>query len=316
MDKVFEFVNMYNKPIKAVILILFGFVTVKLIGIIFRKMKAKKGNSIQMSFIRSLLQALVIIFVVIGVGSMSEVMQSFANTILMSSSLIVVVMGFVFQEGLSNLIHGFIITLFKPFNVGDRIEVTIDGEKLTGYVESLSLRHTIVRNIIDNAECIIPNSVMDKATVRNLTTENKINRYPLKVSIPYAVAKDAQKYALAKQIVADAISSNKHTVNARKDKKEPLFIKVDLAESSVLLSCFVQTNTAEENFIACSEISEDIIRKFSENDIDFAFNHMELSGAVSMLPASMPVETVNTVKAPSKAPVAEKPSSPSDKKRR
>ena len=283
MDKFLDFIKNedYRHAIIAVLLIILGLLIVKVIGLIFKHMKVKKGNSIQMSFIKGLLQAAVIIVVVIGVGSMSKTLQSFANTILMSSSLIVVVLGFVFQEGLSNIIHGFIITLFKPFNVGDRIEVGVDGEKLTGYVETMSLRHTVVRNIIDNAECIIPNSVMDKATVRNLTTVNKMNRYPLKVAIPYAVAKDQEKYQLAKDILSAAILANTHTVRKPK-QKDPLFIKVDLGESSVNLTCFVETNTAEENFVACSEISEEIIRKFSENNIDFAFNHMELSGTVNM----------------------------------
>lgn len=288
MDKFLDFIKNedYRHAIIAVLLIILGLLIVKVIGLIFKHMKVKKGNSIQMSFIKGLLQAAVIIVVVIGVGSMSKTLQSFANTILMSSSLIVVVLGFVFQEGLSNIIHGFIITLFKPFNVGDRIEVGVDGEKLTGYVETMSLRHTVVRNIIDNAECIIPNSVMDKATVRNLTTVNKMNRYPLKVAIPYAVAKDQEKYQLAKDIVSAAILANTHTVRKPK-QKEPLFIKVDLGESSVNLTCFVETNTAEENFVACSEISEEIIRKFSENNIDFAFNHMELSGTVNMAEAQV-----------------------------
>lgn len=288
MDKFLDFIKNedYRHAIIAVLLIILGLLIVKVIGLIFKHMKVKKGNSIQMSFIKGLLQAAVIIVVVIGVGSMSKTLQSFANTILMSSSLIVVVLGFVFQEGLSNIIHGFIITLFKPFNVGDRIEVGVDGEKLTGYVETMSLRHTVVRNIIDNAECIIPNSVMDKATVRNLTTVNKMNRYPLKVAIPYAVAKDQEKYQLAKDILSAAILANTHTVRKPK-QKDPLFIKVDLGESSVNLTCFVETNTAEENFVACSEISEEIIRKFSENNIDFAFNHMELSGTVNMAEAQV-----------------------------
>ena len=285
MDKFLKFTEDYSDPIMAVLIIILGFLVVKIIGQIFKHMKAKKGNSIQLSFIKGLLQAAVIIVTVIWVGSMLPGMQTFANTILMSSSLIVVVLGFVFQEGLSNIIHGFIITLFKPFNVGDRIEVAVDGEKLTGYVETLSLRHTVVRNIIDNAECIIPNSVMDKATVRNLTTINKINRYPLKVAIPYAVARDQKKYQLAKEIMSAAILANTHTVNKKPQADGNLFIKVDLGESAVNLSCFVETNTAEDNFVACSEISEEIIRKFSESNIDFAFNHLELSGSVSMAQA-------------------------------
>ena len=305
MDKIMDLFKNddFTNALTAILLVVLGILVVKFIGLVFKHMKVKKGNSIQMSFIKGILQAAVIVFVVIAVGSRSKTLQSFANTILMSSSLIVVVLGFVFQEGLSNIIHGFIITLFKPFNVGDRIEVGVDGEKLTGYVETMSLRHTVVRNIIDNAECIIPNSVMDKATVRNLTTVNKMNRYPLKVAIPYAVARDEEKYRLAKTIVSEAILANTHTVDKRAEKEEPLFIKVDLGDSAVNLTCFVETNTAEENFVACSEINEEIIRKFSENNIDFAFNHMELSGKINMAEVQAPAPEPAPAPAPAPAPV-------------
>lgn len=131
----------------------------------------------------------------------------------MSSSLLVVVLGFVFQEGLSNIIHGFIITVFKPFDIGNRVEITVNGEHISGYVKSMTLRHTVVVSIIDNAEYTIPNSQLDNANIKNLTTQDMPNRFPLTVSITYEDAQDTEKLQRAKKIFSNLVLENERTIN-------------------------------------------------------------------------------------------------------
>ena len=107
-----------NKFILAAIYIIACMVVNKIINLFFNAKKKRLGKeSIKGSFTKGALKALVIIVTVIQVASLSNTLSRFSNTILMSSSLLVVVLGFVFQEGLSNIIHGFIITLFKPFEI-------------------------------------------------------------------------------------------------------------------------------------------------------------------------------------------------------
>jgi 5'-3' exonuclease len=72
-------------------------------------------------------------------------------------------------------------------------------------------------------------------------------------------------------------------VDVRDDKNEDLFIKVDLAESAVTLTCFINTKTAEDNYIACSEIKEALLEKYHEAGISFAYNHLELKGGLRIL---------------------------------
>ena len=280
-----DFINelFQNKLFVSLVYTLAGIILFKIIDLVYKLFHIKKESTIKGTFVKGLFKALVVVFTVIQIASLSNVLSKFANTILMSSSLVVVVIGFIFQEGLSNIVHGTIIALFKPFDIGDRVEVVVAGEKISGYIKSMTLRHTIVLSIIDNAESIIPNSLLDNTTVKNLSKQSSSKRYPLTVSITYEDAQTDDKLKIAKRLFSDAVFENKNTVDVRDDKNEDLFIKVDLAESAVTLTCFINTKTAEDNYIACSEIKEALLEKYHEAGISFAYNHLELKGGIRIL---------------------------------
>ena len=273
---------MENKVVLSLIYIVICLILIKILDGITKLIRKKKDNSIKVAFTKGVLEFLLIIFTLIKIGQMSNVMSRFASTILMSSSLLVVVLGFVFQEGLSNIIHGFIITVFKPFDIGNRVEITVNGEHISGYVKSMTLRHTVVVSIIDNAEYTIPNSQLDNANIKNLTTQDMPNRFPLTVSITYEDAQDTEKLQRAKKIFSNLVLENERTINKAAKQGDDLFVKVDLADSAVTLTCFIETHTAEANFTACSEIKERLLEEYKKADIEFAYNHLQLTGSVKL----------------------------------
>lgn len=271
-----------NKVVLSLIYIVICLILIKILDGLTKLIRKKKDNSIKVAFTKGVLEFLLIIFTLIKIGQMSNVMSRFASTILMSSSLLVVVLGFVFQEGLSNIIHGFIITVFKPFDIGNRVEITVNGEHISGYVKSMTLRHTVVVSIIDNAEYTIPNSQLDNANIKNLTTQDMPNRFPLTVSITYEDAQDTEKLQRAKKIFSNLVLENERTINKAAKQGDDLFVKVDLADSAVTLTCFIETHTAEANFTACSEIKERLLEEYKKADIEFAYNHLQLTGSVKL----------------------------------
>lgn len=64
-----------------------------------------------------------------------------------------VALGFAFKDVLQNLFAGFLILLYRPFHIGDQIEIN-DFE---GTVEEISVRATKIKTY-DNERVIIPNS--------------------------------------------------------------------------------------------------------------------------------------------------------------
>ena len=254
---------------KALLLIILMLLTIRIVNFCFDYFNKK--NNLHTNFLKGVLQALIIIFFLIQIGSLSDAMASFYNSILMSSSLLVVVLGFVFQEGLSNIVHGFILTFFKPFDIGDRVNVTIDGVQITGYIQSINLRNTIIRNVYNNSSVIVPNAKMDLCVIDNsYFDENSVNSNFLDIEITYESDLDH-----ACEVFSQIIDSHPLVKAAKKPQAEPTKILVSqLGASGITLRASVVTATIEENFTACSDIRKELIHHFHEDPaLDFAYPH-------------------------------------------
>ena len=268
--------------VRVLILCVVPFISIYLSNFLFKKLSVKKKN-LALSFLKNSIEFLIVLFCIIGIVDAFDPQHMISQRILLSSSVIAIVLGIVFQTGLTNLVHGIMLVIYKPFNVGDRVQVSVN-EGISGYVKQITLRHVVISGIVDNADMIIPNSVIETCVIRNLSNGvNDINKYPFTVSMTYEQAGIKDKRELAKHIISECILENPRTVNVRPGDSEDLFVKVEYAQSSVDLTCFVETTTPEANFLACSEIKEAILDRFSECEIEFAYNHLTISMDKSFL---------------------------------
>lgn len=262
------------------VLLVAPFILTKLINKIFKKIYLKKNNLL-MCFTKNVINAVIFVGFFLGFINVIDKEGIFKQQILMSSSVIAIVLGIVFQTGLTNIMHGIIIVMYKPFNVGDRIQIDSSGSVISGYVKKITFRHVVVTSIIDNADLIIPNSVVDSSVIRNLSNgEDELNRYPITVSMTYEQAQVKEIRDKAKHIVSECILNDSRTADIREDKNSDIFVMVSLEDSSVNLTAFVTTTSAENNIEACSEIKEAILDRFAEEGIDFAYNHLEIMGHI------------------------------------
>ena len=247
-------------------------IALKALDLIYKPFK-NKGH-VGMSFLFACLKVFVIAVVGLRIIALIPGLKDFTSQIFMSSSLIVVVMGFVFQEGLSNIVHGFILSVFKPFEIGDRVTVTIDGETITGYVREINARHTVIQNILNSAHIIVPNAKLDTSVIgNNYFDGNTTSSAFMDIEITYS--SDLEK---AIRIMADVIEMHPYVKKARKAKNitDPVTVLVrDLGANGISLRASVLTETVEENFAACSDIRRNLVAVFAEEPhIDFAYPHM------------------------------------------
>ena len=249
-------------------------ILIKCIDLVFKPFD-KKGH-VGLFFFKGCLKVFVVITLGLRVIELVPGLNDFTSQILMSSSLIVVVLGFIFQEGLSNIVHGFILSVFKPFQIGDRVSVMIDGENITGYIREINARHTVIQNVLNSAHVIVPNAKLDTSTIgNNYYDGNTTSSAFLDVDISYE--SDLEK-AIA--LLERLIETHPAVSKARKDKHitEPVSILVrDLAPSGISLRAIVLTHTVEENFQACSDIRRALVKAITEDPaIDFAYPHVQV----------------------------------------
>lgn len=219
-------------------------------------------------FIFNMVQAFIYLvgalFAIGQIPQLSKVVQ----TILAGSGILALALSLSAQESLDNIISGLFITLFKPFEVGNR--VTLVSSKITGIIEDITLRHTIIRTFT-NTRIIIPNSTMNKEIIENSNLFDA--RASSFVDVTIAYESDADK---AIEIMADIIGNHPYYWDARTEEEKLTVPKVkvfvrELAENGIALRANMWTRTVNENFEACSDVRLQIKKAFDAFNIEIPY---------------------------------------------
>lgn len=259
--------------ITVMIILFFGWVLTRIIKLVFKHIN--KNNAIHLKFTKSILNGIVIVYTLYQAGIKIPSLQGFITTVLASTSLLVVVAGFAAQEALSNVINGLFISVFKPFEIGDRIHIV--SNNIAGYIEDISLRHTIIRTFT-NSRIIVPNSVMNKEMIEN--SHFKDSRASMWIDISIGYNSNIKK---AKKIMASIIGNHPLYLDIRTpeevaDNKEKVAVLVrELGASGIVLRATVWTANIDDSFRACSDIREELKEAFTSNGIEIPYNKLDIN---------------------------------------
>jgi len=119
-------------------------------------------------FLAKLLRYCVYIFAFVAYAHFVPGLSSLGSASLTSISVITVIVGLAAQNTLGNLVAGISLLLYRPFKLGDRLQVIAPTGLETGFVENLTLGYTLLRTD-DNRRVVVPNSLMASQTTINLT---------------------------------------------------------------------------------------------------------------------------------------------------
>ena len=122
-------------------------------------------------FIAKLLRYCVYVFALLAYIHFVPALSSLETPSLTSISVITVIVGLAAQNTLGNLVAGISLLLYRPFKLGDRLQVVAPTGVETGVVESLTLGYTLLRTD-ENRRVVVPNSLMASQTTINLTGDD------------------------------------------------------------------------------------------------------------------------------------------------
>jgi len=154
------------------------------------------------------------------------------------------VVGLALQGTLSNFASGMLILIYRPFDVGDIIE--IDG--VTGTVHSMTLLSTSIKTF-DNQHLVVPNNNIWGTTIVNVTG-SKTRRVDLVFGIGYA-----DDMVKAEKIMLEVVSKHELVL----EQPAPIIKVNELADSSVNFVCRPWVKT--ENYL---DVYWDITRQVKE----------------------------------------------------
>lgn len=257
------------------VVVLASIIVQKSVKIIYKKAICKSGKvEIHKKFGYQLTRGIIFVLTVYYCLKQLPIENGVLNAVSTSASLLVVVLGFAAQEALSNVINGVFISASKPFELGDRVRLV--STNITGIIEDITLRHTVVRTF-ENKRIVVPNSVMNKEIIENSNLKDDSICNFLDVDIAYE--SDVQ---LAISIIKDLVRKHKYFYDNRtEDEKnsgaEDVSIYVrELGAEGVSLRCNVWTKDVSKNFVMCSDLRQQILKEFANNNIEIPYNHIKL----------------------------------------
>lgn len=177
-------------------------------------------------FVGSLVNVALKIMLIISVASMIGVQTTSFVAALGAAGLAI---GLALQGSLSNLAGGVLILLFRPFKVGDRIEV----QGVYGEVNSILIFHTVILST-DNKRIVVPNGTLSNGVIVNYSSE-ALRKVVFDVGVDYTANLDT-----ARQVLLGLCDDPK----IHRDP-EPVVVVTTLGDNAVTLSLRVWTDNED-----------------------------------------------------------------------
>lgn len=255
--------------LRPIIIVIITFVLLKVTRAIFdRTLKYKKDINIK--YLRAVVSGLIVLLGVVTVGMQFNVTAELSKMVLKSTGLFVAVAGFAAQSVLADVISGFVLSLSKPFNIGERI--TLKSSGVSGIVEDITLRHTVIQ-CFDEVRVIIPNSIINKELIQN-SNYDSIAGNAIEFIVGYN--SDIRK---AIDIIKSEVINHPLVIDKSKDDivdKEVCVTVARWEDSGIILKVTVWTSTVNDNFTACSDLRLSIKEKFDAEGIEIPYNYIHL----------------------------------------
>ncbi len=186
--------------IKAIAVLVIGFWVIKRLGMIVRRsLEAANFSADLRPFILSILDIGLKVLLIFSVAGIVGIETASFVAVLAAAGFAV---GLALQGSLGNFAAGVVILIFRPYKVGDWVEV---HEKF-GKVQEIQIFNTIIVTP-GSKTLIIPNGQIIDNIVTNFSAKGFI-RMELEVSMPYA-----ESFPKVKKIIMDELNGIEKVLN-------------------------------------------------------------------------------------------------------
>lgn len=178
----------------ALLILAVGFWVIQRLVKVMRAMMEKANlDPSLVPFLSSIVSVLLKVMVLIAAAGLVGIETTSFVAILGAAGLAI---GLALQGSLQNFSSGVMILLFKPYRVGDMVEL----QGFTGRVREIQVFNTILITL-DNRKVVIPNSSATSGPIVNLTSEGKI-RVDMVFGIAYGASIELARSVIEKAAAA------------------------------------------------------------------------------------------------------------------
>lgn len=235
--------------------------------------KLLKTDPTNFNFLKNSLSFIIYTAATIIVFLYIPFLRQFGKAIFAGAGILAAIIGFASQKAVSNIISGILILVFKPFRVGDIIEIQNTDK---GIVEEITLRHTIIKNY-ENRRVIIPNNLISDQTIINSDIADKHIRKHLIFSISYSsnidkaisiIQDEAEKHPL--------FYDTRSKADIRKgDQAIPVKV-ISLGDFSVNLKAYIWTKNNDDAFDMSCDLYKSVKERFDREGVEIPYPYRKI----------------------------------------
>ena len=257
-----------NLGIIAIILVLM-WTAVRINHLVFRQIQ-KKRSGLHLRFFERVITRVILVGGTILAFSMYGGFESIWKTMLGGTAIISAVLAFAAQDIIKDILAGLMISLYKPFEIGNRIELE-DGT--AGIVTDITMRHVVLKSI-DSQFLIIPNSKLNSMSIRNFSYQSGYRSLQFDFHIAYGSSAEQ-----AMEVIRQAIIESEYSLPGKQTENGtdygPVYFTA-YENSSLRLTTTVWYDDKSPTEVVVSDINMRVNRALIENGIEIPFSYINI----------------------------------------
>lgn len=275
-----QFWHDYEPVIRIVIILVGAFLINKIVRYLVSSYFRRESPRINVdptaySFIKNAFTFIIVIIASISIIYSIPAFKQLAMTLFAGAGILAAVIGFASQTAFSNIINGVFIVIFKPFRIGDIIEIGTKSEYV-GRVEDITLRHTVIKNF-ENKRVIVPNSVISTEIIVNRSIiDERVIRF-LDINISYNSDLDKAIRIIQEECENHPLFVDPRTPEAVEAGEPKVEVRVmRLAEYAVQLRAYVCGQNSPDSFSLVTDLLKLIKARFDAEGIEIPLPYMNV----------------------------------------
>lgn len=231
----------------------------------FVKNRLKAKNNLTIRFTQNIIRVAIILIAVIWVLVSSTATTDIGKVLFQGTAILGAVFGLAAQPVLGDFFSGIAITLNRPFEIGDWIELE---NGTAGVVADITPRHVVLRSL-GTVEIIVPNSKINALMLKD-TSFKKLRSVKMDFNVAYGT--DVDK---ASEIIKNEIINSELTVPAKNDEYSDVFFE-SFADSSLVLTTIVYFKQSTSGLAVKTDVNKRVNDAFNKEGIEIPFNYVNV----------------------------------------
>ena len=235
------------------------------------KTLTKKQRGIHLVFFEKLNKGIIVIAVLVLAISVLDSGTSAWKTMLGGTAVVSAVIAFTAQDVIKDLLAGLMISLQKPFEIGDRIE--LEGG-VFGVVSDITNRHVVLKGM-DTVTYVVPNSRINAMMLTNYCFHRNCRSASFSFSIGYG-----SDLELARSVIEQAVRDCPHTIPGLEDKEGgKQYGKVyftSFADSALIMKTTIYYENSTPSEVLVDEVNTRVREALNANGVEIPYNYINV----------------------------------------